>query len=268
MLDENATSKLGVGKNMVTSINYWMKAFHIKEEEGNGLTELANRLLGENGWDPFLEDLGTLWLLQYFLVSKEFASIYSLVFKEFRKKHLSSRFTIGQLEADIKKMLIRANAQYSESTIQTDVKVFLRNYFAETSNKRDFEDSLASVLIDLNLLSKLESGKEEVFKLNVTERTEIPTEIFLFTILDQFTKATPLNPSLLAYDEDISVSFDDIQTQVADCFACNREGLEKHIGIIQEKYKWVVYKDDFGRKEIQIKSSRPNKWQILNAYYG
>lgn len=269
--DDDSTSKLGVGKNMVASINYWMKAFGIKEEESTNLTRFGKMLFGNTGFDPFLEDIGTLWLLQYYLVSSGYASIYSLAFKELRKKHLSSRFTLKQLEADIKKALLRVNVPFSENTIQTDIRVFIRSYFVDTVNKRDMEDSLSSILIDLNLLSKLDGNRKDegdTYRINVTERDEIPTQIFLFAILDQFTKDKSSTVLDLSASQDVSVSFDQIQTQVADCFACNREGLEKHIAAIQENYPWIVYKEDAGRKEIQIKSGGPSKWQILHAYYG
>ncbi len=180
--DEDSTSKLGVGKNMVASINYWMKAFSIKDE-GNDLTKLGDRLFGSTGFDPFLEDIGTLWLLQYYLVSTSYASIYFLAFKEFRKKHLSSRFTLRQLETDIKRELLKTNVPFSENTIQTDIRVFIRSYLADTGNKRDMEDSLSSILIDLNLLSKLDGERQDeggTYRINVTEREEIPTPIFLF----------------------------------------------------------------------------------------
>ena len=52
--DENAIVALGVGKNMVESIKYWCEMTGVIS---NGeLTEFAHNLLGEKGWDPFLED--------------------------------------------------------------------------------------------------------------------------------------------------------------------------------------------------------------------
>ena len=44
----DAVVDLGVGKNMVSSINYWMKSFGLIEEE-NKLSELADFILGEKG---------------------------------------------------------------------------------------------------------------------------------------------------------------------------------------------------------------------------
>ena len=82
-----AVVNLGVGKNMVSSINYWMKSFGLIENN-NSLSDLANFLFGENGTDPYLENNATLWLLHFHLVTDDFASIYSLLFNEFRKKRI------------------------------------------------------------------------------------------------------------------------------------------------------------------------------------
>ena len=48
--DEDAVVSLGVGKNMVSSIRFWMRGFHILDD--NGLTEMGTFLLREN--DPYL----------------------------------------------------------------------------------------------------------------------------------------------------------------------------------------------------------------------
>ena len=54
-----AVVDLGVGKNMVTSIRYWLKAFGICE--GNQRTRLGDYLFDEeNGKDRYIEDLATL----------------------------------------------------------------------------------------------------------------------------------------------------------------------------------------------------------------
>ena len=62
---EGAILNLGVGKNMVLSIQYWLRAFGLIDEEKN-LTKIAELIFSEKkGYDRYLEDEGTLWLLQY-----------------------------------------------------------------------------------------------------------------------------------------------------------------------------------------------------------
>ena len=71
---EDAVVELGVGKNMVSSIRFWMKAFDIIDQNDTP-TVFANKLLSEKGWDPYMEDEATLWLLHYNLVKKGMASL-------------------------------------------------------------------------------------------------------------------------------------------------------------------------------------------------
>ena len=86
--DDDAVVKLGVGKNMVSSIRFWMKAFNIIDSKDQP-TEFGNKLFdNENGYDPFLEDEASLWLLHYQLVKTGIASTYSIIFNEFRKEKL------------------------------------------------------------------------------------------------------------------------------------------------------------------------------------
>jgi len=68
---ESAPIVFGVGKNMVKAIRYWCIAFRIIEEsKDNGKyvykpTAFAEKLLKNDGWDPFLEDPASLWLLHW-----------------------------------------------------------------------------------------------------------------------------------------------------------------------------------------------------------
>jgi hypothetical protein len=56
--DDLAVIDLGVGKNMVSSIRFWMKAFGIIDLENERPTWLAEYLFGENGWDLFFRRFG------------------------------------------------------------------------------------------------------------------------------------------------------------------------------------------------------------------
>ena len=62
-----AVVALGVGKNMVASIRYWLKVLGLTEQDKP--TQIANYLLDkENGKDRYIESLGTLWLLHFLLL--------------------------------------------------------------------------------------------------------------------------------------------------------------------------------------------------------
>ncbi len=63
---EDAPVLLGVGKNMVRSIRYWCNTFKVLAE--NNPSEFGRKLFTDGGWDSFLEDPASLWLLHWNLL--------------------------------------------------------------------------------------------------------------------------------------------------------------------------------------------------------
>src|SRR5690606_8041096 len=71
---EDAVIQLGVGKNMVSSIRFWLKAFQIIYHKEIP-TEFGQRLFDEeNGYYAYLEDEASLWILHHQLVTNGLAS--------------------------------------------------------------------------------------------------------------------------------------------------------------------------------------------------
>ena len=93
--ETEAISKLGVGKNMVRSIHYWLRAFGMLDDTEK-ISAIAKKLFVEEKWDKYLESEGSLWLLQYFLCRTEYASIFKLIFNDYLliRLNLISRFLI------------------------------------------------------------------------------------------------------------------------------------------------------------------------------
>ncbi|MBK9075731.1 MAG: DUF4007 family protein [Flavobacteriales bacterium] len=140
-----------MGKNMVTAIRFWMRAFEMADD--TGLTELGKRLLSDKGWDPYLEDIGSLWLLHYHLVKGQHASIANIVFTELRER--VPEFTVKQY-ADF---VMNEKAKANQKTLEKDFSVFVRNY---RDKEADELDDLGGLLADLELLSatKVEAADE------------------------------------------------------------------------------------------------------------
>ena len=77
-LRDGAMVELGVGKNMVRSIRHWCLATRVFEESeplpGSRakplkLSHFGERLFANDGWDPFLEDDASLWLIHWNLAT-------------------------------------------------------------------------------------------------------------------------------------------------------------------------------------------------------
>ena len=151
-----AVAVLGVGKNMVSSIRFWMKSFALVDEDG--ITKFADYIFDDNlGKDPFIEDIGTNWLLHYHLVKTGFASIYHLVFLDFQRE--KREFDGEQLLSFIKRKcnVPEQKNAYNENTVRKDIKVFLQNYVSPSDTKT--VEDFSALLIDLDLIKR--TGREK-----------------------------------------------------------------------------------------------------------
>jgi hypothetical protein len=252
--DPQAVVNLGVGKNMVSSIQHWLNSFGLIEN--NDLSEFSKRIFNNDGYDPYLENNGSLWLLHYYLLKKDYASLYRLTFLDFRKTRISSEFSEEQLNDFILKLSIRNGFKISSKTIENDVKVLIRNYVPlYKKGSKSLEDDFSSLLINLDLITKINNSfinGEQEFRFLYNTKPNLPSRLLLYAITDTF-------------EEQMSIAVNDIQMEVSDSFLCNREGTESKLQELQE-LGYIVYKDDAGRKEIQIKK-KITKWTILNDYY-
>ena len=118
----DAVVQLGVGKNMVSSIRYWMKAFGLSLKDQ--LTPIARYIFDtENGKDPFMEDLGTLWLLHFLLVSTKEATLYNLLFTHIQRER--KLFDRRQVVNFVKRVMTEDNkqGQFNENTVKRQLRL-------------------------------------------------------------------------------------------------------------------------------------------------
>lgn len=253
---EDSMVELGVGKNMVSSINYWLNAFKLTERNNN-LSELADFIFGKDGVDPYLEDITTLWLLHYHLVTENIASIYSLVFNEFRKQRIE--FNKNQLLRFIDHKCSDENCYFNENTVSRDIMVFLHNYVRPVKAKSNLSELFSGLFLELNLVESLKKFDEDEFqwyKIENKERQDIPSELILYSILSNINYGA-------------TISFDELQfgyNSVGSVFAINPKGLLDKISAITHKYKGITFKDDAGIREFQH-NNRVSKWTVLKNYY-
>lgn len=185
----DSTVKLGVGKNMVSAIRYWSLAAGIikKSEDDDGgyeATELGKIIFDEaNGFDPYLEDEATLWLLHWQLASNtELATGIYWLFNRYHKPEFSSADALEALE-DFATHNLSAN--YSKNTLKNDVNVILRMYTdAPLKNKTSIDDVLDAPFLALQLVSLLSDNKTH--RLEVGFQDSLPLEIIGYAIASLF----------------------------------------------------------------------------------
>jgi hypothetical protein len=253
--DEDAVVQLGVGKNMVSSIRFWLKAFNIIDNKDNP-TEFGTRLFdNENGYDPFLEDEASLWLLHYQLVKSSFSYIYSIIFNEFRKEKL---FFKKETYSNYIKRIGESNPDlnFNENTVAKDFIVFANLYKNDAASK-DVEDSFSGILSEIELLKTTGKGKEEQFYIENAERDNLPEAVILFAILDNPNYGNSISINSLEFD----------MNSPGSIFALNRSGLLNKISDIVSEFKDIIFTDQAGIKELQFKN-KSDAYKILDTYYG
>lgn len=252
--DEESVVHLGVGKNMVSSIRYWMKSFGLLTHDDT-LTEIAKKLLSKSGWDPYLEDEGSLWLLHYLLVKNNYASTYSIIFNELRREKVE--FTRNNFVNIIKRKVdsIKAN-NLSEKTISEDFSVFSKMYQRPAKSVKDKEDSFSGLLTDLDLLKSFNNEGEEYYVIDTSERNDVPDEIALYVILDSHV-----------FDKSINITaFEQNHNSLGCVFGMNRAGILQKVENLADKYSFITFRDHAGIKELQFKR-KPPALSILEKYY-
>jgi len=245
---DNAVVELGVGKNMVSAIRYWLKSFGLYDEDG--LTDLAHYLFDDNeGRDPYMEDLATLWLLHFMLVYTNEATLYNWTFMKFQRER--KQFDRLQLLSFVKREMTEAGKTkiFNENTVKKDIGILLQNYVLPKSDK-SFED-FSSLLIDLNLIHQTDDGK--AFYFNIDAKRKITPDIFLYAIV-------------MMKGEDKTVSFDLIQ-DISLIFCMNGMETIKMMKYLSEEYsKYVSYNEVAGIRQLQFVNDIESK-QILEHHY-
>ncbi len=154
---DDAIVTLGVGKNMVTAIRHWLLATSMVEEcPGTRGRELAPSRLGATlfgspgieGWDSYLEDETTLWLLHWHLAgpgSLSFTWVWTFnCLRDFEFTRDSLR------DAILRAVTGRVPKRPSQATVERDVDCLLHTYVAP--KRTDTEDSLDCPLATLGLI--------------------------------------------------------------------------------------------------------------------
>lgn len=127
--DENPMDVLGIGANMVKALRYWLQAVGITEEPKSGKRSQKFTKLGEliYNHDTYIEELGTLFLLQYKLASqKEEASAWYFFFNEFSMSEFSREDYVSALQKYIK--MNDANTEVAIRSLNDDFQCIINTY--------------------------------------------------------------------------------------------------------------------------------------------
>lgn len=246
----DAVITLGVGKNMVASIRYWLKVFGITNPDGS-ISKIGDYLFSDKtGKDKYLEDLATLWLLHFNIVFLQEATLYNWFFCGLQRER--GQFDRNQVLTFVKLHMIETSKQnfFNENTIKKDIGVLLQNYSLprKVSSNEDF----SSLLIDLDLIRQNTEGKDYYF--NVEGKRKVTKEVFMYGLLN-------------LKDDDNTISYETIHEQLGLLFCMNdAETIDmlKELAKIYSKY--MIYSDVAGIRQVQF-IGELDPFKVLDDYY-
>jgi len=176
---------LGVGKNMLEAIRYWVVAAELAEQERSSSTRRSQLRLTPTGelisrHDLYFEDSASLWVVHLALASNyHAATAWYWLFNEAE----SSDFGNQQLLMEFSGWLERASdgRAFSESQVRRELSCLRRTYVHEPGGPKSnsLDDQLTCPLSSLSLVSRGESGN---LQLRLGRKPGMPLEVFLFAL--------------------------------------------------------------------------------------
>jgi hypothetical protein len=195
---DRAMVKLGVGRNMVSAILYWMQAARlIRYAEGESTpTDLGDAILGEQG-DCFLEDEATLWVLHWLIASNaRLATGFYWFFNTFALP----RFREDDLRAGLSDFVARElRIERSASTLRSDTSTLLRMYApGDATEPGRGEDHLDTPMGQLGLVEQTGRGRE--FLSTRAARPFLPPLALHLALAECFADAGDSRPAIPVRD--------------------------------------------------------------------
>ncbi|CCF18088.1 conserved hypothetical protein [Pseudorhizobium banfieldiae] len=147
--EQEAIAKFGVGKNMAISIRHWAIATGIVEDDKGQLrpTKIGRAILDDDGgYDPYLEDPATMWLVHFALAgTPELSTAFFYCFNILNQPVFDREtITSGLFEIATAK-----SARVTAETLKRDAEVLIRSYVAK---KDGAEDAVEPLLNELSLV--------------------------------------------------------------------------------------------------------------------
>ncbi len=212
---DDVMEQLGVGSKMVKSIRFWLQATALCEERYiNSGKSRAQYLTEDFGkvvlkYDPYFDDIFTLFLIHYQIVSSEdLCIVWHIFFNEYDGQDFSKGDMIAACKTFLDKKMDES-CTYSESSFEDDCLSIIRMYMNDNATierqkkdaLREFrnelhpEDSLACPLVDLGLLHKSSKVKGAYIKTSPA-RGKLDKLAVLYVIMKNLLKNNKTSVSI------------------------------------------------------------------------
>ena len=232
--DENPMDVLGIGANMVKALRYWLQTVGLTEEPNKGKRTQSFTDLGKLIYkhDTYIEELGTLYLLQYYLASqKEEATAWYFFFNEFSMSEFSREDFVTALQKYIK--MEDTETEYAIRSLNDDFQCIINTYLPRYKSNPDRVNPENNIdcpfgelgLVDIiNKRKKTYKGRFEEARLNLLSNLIAAgrLEIKIAFLEDDNTIGMFHEKLGLMYDEeDNIIAFSGSMNESANAFTTN-----------------------------------------------
>lgn len=194
--EDNAMVVLGLGKNMVRALRFWVEAMGVAQSDRKtrslAPTAFGEQVFGADGFDPFLEDPRTLWLLHWNLASRHEGPLFA--WRYLIGHWPMPEFTRSEVLKEFQRISDRHGLEHSAVTLGQHLDAFLHTYHPGRGAASGIEDSLDGPLVELGLLTtvgerRAEEGRwEPVISFRREAKPEISQPLFDYCLRDYWDR--------------------------------------------------------------------------------
>ena len=198
----NPMDVLGIGSNMVKSLRYWLQTVGLTTEPAYGKKEQSLTEFGKlvRRYDPYIEELGTLWLLHYHLAKNlNDATSWYFFFNEFKLMEFDKDDFVRQLSA----FLRMQNEEVSERSLEDDYNCIINTYLSRMKSnpeKVQPESNIDCPLGELGLID-ISNKKNKIYRKVSPKKETIHPLVVFAVIIDQACGAKEIKISSLQNDK-------------------------------------------------------------------
>lgn len=194
--NENPMDVLGIGANMVKALRYWLQVVGLTEEPSKGKRDQHFTALGRMIYehDTYIEELGTLYLLQYELASqKEEATAWYFFFNEFSMSEFSKEDFVAALEKFIK--MEESDSSVASRSLSDDFTCIINTYlprYKSNPTKVSPENNIDCPFGELGLVDILNKRKK-TYKKSIPASDTLNPWVALAVIVDNADGRTEIS---------------------------------------------------------------------------
>ncbi len=195
---KSAPVQLGVGKNMVEAIRFWASATKVIMRQPHPMrprqsvyvpTRIGRALLDDRvGFDPYTEDLATLWILHWLAVSeKTILPVWRLAFNDFGAVEFTDeellRYCVDEIAAT-------TWSPPTDRSVRKDVDCLLRMYGRrETTGRQSIDDLIDSPFRELELIRSSPGRERGRFRFVRGAKRTLPAAAITYACLDYLARS-------------------------------------------------------------------------------